>query len=626
MFDIVWIELKNFKSFYGTHEFEFPDTPGLYLLTGKNLVQKRLGANGAGKTSLLDAVYWALYGHTPGGLRAGDIRSWGVTNECYVQLAIDVGKHQFVITRTQTPNSLTLENDAGESQLITQEDLIDKILLDYTSFLHSAMTAQLPEAMFFDLKPTMKLNIFSQIMNLDFWLDRSDHAKHEASKIESLIQEKNEAINYMKGERKVLSKSLDDLEVEGDEFEVNRKEKLKSLKKEVKQSSTSTDWQLHKLEILLASRDDLGLSHKKLHKQGEKLSAESAKLYNSKSEVDGEITFLQRRIEYIKESISQFKNLQGKCPVCKQEISVSHKNKEINNLQEKIKDVEITINEKCELVDALVLKSTKKNAEEKKAKRERDKLLASYQRMQIDVVKVKSDVNLKEQALSELKQRLKEAKNEENPYYVLFDKLLTKFEKIEKKLKTEKRSILKITETLGMIKYWVSGFKQIRLFVVEEALHQLELEVNNNLIQLGLTNWRIEFDIERETKSGGVIMGFTVLIHVPENDQPVKWEAWSGGEKQRLRLAGTLGISNLIMDRLGLHQRVEFYDELSKSLSIEGIEDMLDTLQERAELTKRKIWIVDHQAIDYGNFSGVLTVTKDKDGSHLNYAKMDEGE
>ena len=626
MFDIVWIELKNFKSFYGTHEFEFPEAPGLYLLTGENLVQKRMGANGAGKTSLLDAVYWTLYGHTPGGLRAGDIRSWGVTDECYVQLAIDVGNHQYVITRTQTPNSLTLEIDAGESQPITQKDLMDKILLEDAAFLHSAMTAQIAEAMFFDLKPAMKLTLFSQIMSLDFWLDRSDDAKNEVSKIEVLIQDKNETINHLKGKKGALSESLDDLEIKGDEFEAERKQKLKLLKKEVKQSSESTDWKTHQLEILLASRDDLGTDHKELLKQEEKLTAEASRMRNSKAKVDGEIIFLQRRIKDIKERILQFKNLEGKCPICKQLISASHKNEEVNKLRKEIIIIEIDINKKCEFNNSLVSELNKKSGEEQRAKKARDKLLSSYQKTQTDVARLKADVNAKEQALSQLKQHLKKAESEENPYYILFDENLTKLEKIEKKLKTQKRSILKITETLEMINYWVSGFKQIRLFVIEEALHQLELEVNNNLVQLGLTDWRIEFDIERENKSGGVTMGFTVLIHVPENDEPVKWEAWSGGEKQRLRLAGTLGISNLIMDRLGLQQRVEFYDELSKALSIEGIQDMLDTLHERAELTRRKIWIVDHQAIDFGNFSGVLTVIKDKNGSHLSYVKMDEGE
>src|SRR6516164_10253421 len=62
-----YVELYNFKSYRGTHKFTFPQDPGLYLITGKNLIQPRLGSNGVGKSTLLDAIFWALYGRTPRG-------------------------------------------------------------------------------------------------------------------------------------------------------------------------------------------------------------------------------------------------------------------------------------------------------------------------------------------------------------------------------------------------------------------------------------------------------------------------------------------------------------------------------------------------------------------------------
>ena len=51
MFDITKIELEDFRSFRGKHGFEFHTEPGLYAITGKNLENPRLGANGSGKTT-----------------------------------------------------------------------------------------------------------------------------------------------------------------------------------------------------------------------------------------------------------------------------------------------------------------------------------------------------------------------------------------------------------------------------------------------------------------------------------------------------------------------------------------------------------------------------------------------
>lgn len=49
------LTVENFSSFYGKHEFEFPQQ------TGKNLFII-LGGSGYGKTSIFDAINWALYG------------------------------------------------------------------------------------------------------------------------------------------------------------------------------------------------------------------------------------------------------------------------------------------------------------------------------------------------------------------------------------------------------------------------------------------------------------------------------------------------------------------------------------------------------------------------------------
>jgi len=128
----------------------------------------------------------------------------------------------------------------------------------------------------------------------------------------------------------------------------------------------------------------------------------------------------------------------------------------------------------------------------------------------------------------------------------------------------------------------------------------------------------IKFDIERENKGGRVTKGFTVLVFAPNRTEPTRWEAFGGGATQRLRLAGNLGLANLIMERRGLRSNVEFYDEPSHHLSNAGIGDLLNTLQERAKLESKRIWVVDHHSLDFG-FDGQVVVTKDEKGSSLSF-------
>jgi DNA repair exonuclease SbcCD ATPase subunit len=113
-----------------------------------------------------------------------------------------------------------------------------------------------------------------------------------------------------------------------------------------------------------------------------------------------------------------------------------------------------------------------------------------------------------------------------------------------------------------------------------------------------------------------------VFVHSPANDEPVKWESWSGGETQRLQLAGDLGLANLIMQQAGLSNTVEFFDEPSTHLSPEGMMDLANMLHERAVSEGKRVWIVDHTSItNFGEFIGIITARKSSNGSTISYSR-----
>ncbi len=106
------VELYNFKVFTGRQLFNFcHGLPGLHFITGKNLVDKNLDANGVGKSSLWDAISWVLYGRTLRGARASNVCSWQVGSGCEVTLKLVVDDKSNVIFRSWSPNKLTLNDE-----------------------------------------------------------------------------------------------------------------------------------------------------------------------------------------------------------------------------------------------------------------------------------------------------------------------------------------------------------------------------------------------------------------------------------------------------------------------------------------------------------------------------------
>jgi DNA repair exonuclease SbcCD ATPase subunit len=217
--------------------------------------------------------------------------------------------------------------------------------------------------------------------------------------------------------------------------------------------------------------------------------------------------------------------------------------------------------------------------------------------------------------INELKLEAKAKQVEENPFAVMWQKQKSEILLRKTLLLKQRKELEELQAKYDATIYWVSGFKRVRLFVIEETLRQLEVEVNNSLTSLGLVDWSIEFDVERENKSGGVTKGFVVFIRCPSNPEPVRWESWSGGETQRLQLAGDFGLANLIMMQAGLTNTIEFYDEPSNHLSDEGVNDLAETLHQRALDDGKTIWLVDHRMPEFGDFKAKLEVVKTETGS-----------
>jgi DNA repair exonuclease SbcCD ATPase subunit len=217
-----------------------------------------------------------------------------------------------------------------------------------------------------------------------------------------------------------------------------------------------------------------------------------------------------------------------------------------------------------------------------------------------------------------LKTKLDEFKTTVNPYVKLIKENKSKVNLLKRALKYEKEALIETTRLFEAYKYWTKGFKEIKLMLTSEALQEFEIQINNSLSKLGLNDWEIKLDIDSETKAGTIRKGFNVLINSPYNDKAVPFECWSGGEGQRLRLATTLGFIDFIKNRRGSSCDILVFDEPTQFLSEQGIDDLISALREKAKEDKLKLFLIDHRALNtFGGFSGIITVTKNDNGSNI---------
>lgn len=179
------LEMKNFLPYRNPDPLYFE---GIHLAC-------LTGSNGAGKSSLLDAITWALWGKARGkGL--DDLVHLGQT-EMHVVLDFEqegvtyrVNRQRSVGRRGQSALTLftvsetgELTNIAGASIAETQAQIETILRLDYDTFVNSAYLQQGKADAFTTKRPAERKRILSDILGLDAWGVYETRAKEQLKEI-----------------------------------------------------------------------------------------------------------------------------------------------------------------------------------------------------------------------------------------------------------------------------------------------------------------------------------------------------------------------------------------------------------------------------------------------------------
>lgn len=608
------LTITNFRSFKGEQTFHFPDEPGLYFMQGVNRSEPRLEANGAGKTTIWDAFTWLFFAKTAKGLKAGDVCNWDAGKKTAVELAFEDGDGAVslqVMKRTWGPNSWTLQDLFGNVTDLTKDQsnpVLAMLRLEFTPFLNSVLMAQ-GQPMFLDLKHDAKAALFSDVMGLDRWLDYSAKASKKAS-AQDVISRGYE--RDIAGLRATLAQIQGvDLTEHSNKWEAGQADTLSALE--------------DKYEVTLAKRAKLKESSKAFSDVLEERREDYREAQIVLERAVAHVRVSSEGLQRVKEALAVAKGIYanslkakeelegGRCPTCGQEVSHVHEAPNAATMKDRL-----SRQDKAAAQLRVVLDDHDKVLDAKDdAQARADRLHESMRQAETAVSHARRDLQLIDRELDAMEDRVEEIGREKNPYAELERLQREEGERTLQDLEAKTRLLDDSNSKYSLYSFWVRGFKEVRLQLIAEALQELEIEVNNCVMGVGLLNWELNFLVDRETKGGNIQRGFNVVVRSPHNANPVPWEAWSGGEAQRLRVAAQEGLGNLIRSRSGTGLNLEVWDEPTQGLSGQGVKDLLESLANRAREESRQIFLVDHQAHSFGGFAGTCTVTKTSRGSRV---------
>lgn len=613
------LAIQGFRSFKRDTVLSLEPYPtGLYLISGENRIEPELGANGAGKSSIWDALTWVLYGKTARGLRAKAVANWDEEDLCSVCLEFERDGTEYAVTRSWNPNALSLQVEGQEPDIPSQEDLEKLIGVDYYSFLFTVLMGQF-NTFFFDLSPTDKLEVFSTLLHLDDWEDLSARARALVQDTEAEAQALAVEAEGLRGRLKSLADLRDEISQKRDEWEGERGVQLRELggqlrkakaaRAEARQASQDCAQALRKAE----AESQAGRQRRSA------LAEELAAVQNRTDSARRTLAARERELEFLRTERARVVSLvnEGVCPDCQQDVSSDHGSKLLHNYDAEIGNALPKVVKAGRYVEEVKGELTTVSRQLAALEQRLEALARIASTASAELARREAGVQHAQQRVSQAREAVRQCKRHENPHVDTLKKLSVEMTVKENELEDHQRAQRKAERNQANYKYWAKGFKDLRLWLVDRALLDLEILVNSSLLQLGLNGWTVRFDVERAKADGGVTRGFSVFINAPGQDQSMPWESWSGGETQRLRIAGAIGLSSLICARLGFDSNLEVWDEPTAHLSQNGINDLLAFFASRARDTNRQVWMVDHRSLIAGDFEDQILVVKDESGSRI---------
>lgn len=609
MTDIIFesMTLSGFKSFIKPITFNLNQGPGVHFIHGQNKVDPDLGSNGSGKSTLWDGLCWVLYGRTASGLRNPDIKPWYGTSETKGTIKLSVEQTSYSIARTMGPNILLLDN-----REVGQENINQLVGMEFEVFCHVILFGQ-DRPLFFDLSPQEKLSLLSNVIDLSRWEEWSDKA---AARTTELLNKKiglEGRVASMGSQSEELKDMITATLVRSRQWEKERTQRV-----------DDTDHQIAtlkpKLEVLQKKRDnaDLALEGastelRAIPEQVRKITSLLNTVNQNIREFEDEERLHNMRIANIQDELDRLGS-SDRCPTCGQNTKGTQLQKHRLGLLSSIKQMK-----KSKIgVPARTLQL------QQRYKKALEQLEEARQKFQEKADEAQASLNLLQRQVSEMEGAmtiLKEAsKNriaEANPHRETIRDLKTRRRQLFIDIKDQQKKIALTERRAKRTHSWVKGFKEVRLYIIKEILQELELATMAMLPSVGLHDWQVRYDIEKENKTGGVQRKLNVELLSPDNKKTVRWESWSGGEGQRLRLVGSMALAEVLLNNAGIRTNLEILDEPTKHLSTEGVRDLCEFLADRAEQSEKAIFFVDHMAVDSARFASTTQIVKTKKGSRI---------
>lgn len=568
------VKIINFLS-VGKKPVTVTFRPGLNIITGKNY-DKSDRANGVGKSTIADAIHFALYGSTIRDLKKENIvNNTSPESLCEVELDFftkeNDNKTEYKIIRTLNPTKCFLyingEDKTRSGVPQTTEFIADVINTSSEVFQNSVVMTVNNTVPFMAQKKVEKRKFIEGILGLEVFSNMLLIARQDYNDNKRLFD-----IEASKTDE--LERGLLDANKQKDTFEDNRKKR----KDVLTTRQTNNQNELSILNNKLSKLESIDKSVKEdIENRITEFTQTKTTISKQCKELEKVITEARTHIKINADRIKKLKKIESKCPHCGKDLAES-----TNKQYEKDKqDCEFEINKYEKIIEQNTPLLKNNTTLFEKIDQGLSKLSTKLNEFNIrkkEVENFTSRINQLNVWQNQLKVDIEQLDTENNTFNSIIKELEGRLNEIKNKIVTLQEKI----DVIESAKF-ITSEEGVKSFIVKKILEVLNL--------------RLAFYLKRlESNSTVRFNEFFEETITNERGVECSYFNFSGAERKAIDLAMLFTFQDIRKAQANVWLNLSMFDELlDSSLDEKGIELVLDILRERVEKYQEAIYIITHR-------------------------------
>ena len=536
-----------------------------------------IGTNGAGKSTILDALTFSLYGKSFRKINKGQLINTTNEKNCFVEIEFTVNSTEWRVERGIKPNIFKIYRDGEElnqnSSAIDQQKWLEQNVLkmNYKSFTQIVILGSSSFVPFMQLPTNSRREVVEDLLDI---------------KIFSSMNE------IVKGRLRLVKDEIKTLELKKD----NLKDKVEMQKNFIQQIEDK-------------SQEDIAFKEKNINH----LLTEENDLMNKNEEINNDVVVLQTKMTSLEGSASKLReygNIKGKlsqkisgivkehkfftenrvCPTCSQDIEETFRVNRISDSQSKAEELQKGY---TELMDAI------KKEEERESQ---------FQQISGDLSKLLNGITQNNTHINGCQKQIKRLEHEIQTITSQIANRNTEHEKLEEFRNNLQDTFETISEKKEKITYLDFTYNLLKDGGVKTQIIKKYLPIINQQANkyLQMMDFYINFKLDEE---------FTETIESPIHED-FTYQSFSEGEKMRIDLALLFTWREIARMKNSVNTNLLIMDEVfDSSLDGFGTEEFLKII--RFVIKDANIFVISHKEGLEDKFDNVIKFEKQGNFSRI---------